>query len=144
MKRWKQPVATSYKLEPHFQKLDRVRTYPGMYIFPGAETYDGVSAYLLGYDHALEGALLIGFREWLVMRLGAGANLCWSALIPPLAFPKSKKPWKMPNTQEENRVAIDKLFELIFEFAAERGDDEAATKIRDGYEKWYEALKATW
>jgi|SRR5262245_38349893 len=132
----------SYKLEPHFQKLDRVRTHTGMYVFP--ETYEAVSAYLMGYDAALKGALLIGFREWLVMRLGAGTNLVWTALIPPLAFPEAKKTWKRPSTQEENRVAIDKLFELISEFAAERGDDEAATKIRDNYEKWYEALKATW
>jgi len=113
-----------------------------MYVFP--ETYEAVSAYLMGYDAALKGALLIGFREWLVMRLGAGTNLVWTALIPPLAFPEAKKTWKRPSTQEENRVAIDKLFELISEFAAERGDDEAATKIRDNYEKWYEALKATW
>jgi hypothetical protein len=135
-------MPTSHRLEPHFQKLDRVRTHTGMYIFP--ETYDGVSAYLSGYDHALEGALLIGFREWLVMRLGVGANLWWTELIPPLAFPESKEPWKRPSTHKENRVAIDKLFELMSEFAAELGDDEAATKIRSDYEKWYEALRATW
>ena len=135
-------MRTSYKLEAHFQKLDRVRTRTAMYVFP--DTYDSVSAYLLGYDAALEGALLIGFKEWLVMRLGAGINLVWTELIPPLAFPESKEPWKGPSTEDENRAAIDKLFELISEFAAERGDDEAATKIRNDYENWYQALKANW
>jgi hypothetical protein len=50
-------MPTSYKLEPHFEKLDRLRTHTAMYMVP--ETYDGLSAHLLGYDHALDGALLI-------------------------------------------------------------------------------------
>ena len=59
--------------------FENVRANPGMYI-PNA-TYEAVAAFVLGYDIACEGGVLVGFREWLIPRVGtpgttwAGRNL---------------------------------------------------------------------
>src|SRR5688572_4551159 len=49
-----------------------------MYIQP--ETYAVAAAFVLGYDQACEGGVLVGFREWLVVRVGTGPNLNWIGL----------------------------------------------------------------
>jgi len=38
-------------------------------------------AYVLGYDAGVLGSLLVGFREWLVVRLDAPSELEWPALV---------------------------------------------------------------
>ena len=38
------------------------------------ETYESAAAFVLGYDAACEGGPLMGFREWLVLRIGSGAQ----------------------------------------------------------------------
>lgn len=46
---------------------------------------DSIVAFLQGYDCALEGRVLLGFREYLIPRLGYGNNLAWFQLFQRLA-----------------------------------------------------------
>ena len=50
----------------HRELFEAVRKYTGMYVYP--ETYQAVSALVLGYDLACEGGVLEGFREWLQLK----------------------------------------------------------------------------
>ena len=52
---------------------------PGMYV--GEERYESFAGVILGMDLALRGRPLAGLREWLIVRLGSGNNLTWSALL---------------------------------------------------------------
>jgi hypothetical protein len=80
-----------------------IRKQPGMYVWP--DTYEAVIAYVQGYDAALEGALLLGFEEWLMAQMKWGSNLHWPALVPELI---KRRTGKAPD--------IDSLFGVIEEF----------------------------
>ncbi|AVP99111.1 hypothetical protein C7S18_18905 [Ahniella affigens] len=87
----------------------------GMYLMD--ERYETVTSFVSGYDCACEGGMLLGFREWLVLKLGKGGNLSWTALVLDLAFPKSRSPWTELNRgPDAHKVAVDTLFDLIDEF----------------------------
>ncbi len=80
-------------------------------------TYGAVAAFVLGYDIASEGGVLVGFREWLIPRVGVGNNLGWSALVLRLAFPEAVDPSATVGASSEmQRHAIDVLFRLVAEF----------------------------
>lgn len=70
------PVAWGRKrgrrVESHQRFWENFRKRTGMYV--GRITYDGVTAYLNGYDHACGGALLNGLREWLADTNQVGQN----------------------------------------------------------------------
>ncbi len=59
--------------------LANLRKRPGMYVYP--VTYDTAVAFVDGYDAATQRGLLVGFREWLIVKLDGGSNLVWSALV---------------------------------------------------------------
>ena len=59
--------------------IDHLTTRPGMWV--GSANYDLIVTFLNGYNHALGGAMLAGFHEWLEMRFGRGHSLAWPALI---------------------------------------------------------------
>ena len=52
---------------------------PGIFVNSGS--YVAVCAYLSGFDNALCGAALDGFREWLLMRGKEWNNMTWWALV---------------------------------------------------------------
>ncbi|MGW8568761.1 hypothetical protein [Streptomyces niveus] len=86
----------------------------GMYV--GRVTYEGVTAFLDGYDHAGGGVLLSGLTEWLADTKQAGQNLVWSAQVVGVVFPGGRpaEPW----SPEEHRQAVAGLFALLDEFFA--------------------------
>jgi hypothetical protein len=101
------------------------------------ETYAAVSAFVLGYDLAAQGGVLKGFREWLIVRLGAGNNLAWMALVLHLAFPgKSDPQVALQSSAATQRHAMDILFQLIAEFDDYRAAPDGLRKIYFEYEQW--------
>jgi hypothetical protein len=56
------------------------------HIFGGEPTVDQAIAFLAGFDCAWGYTLLRGYQEWLVVRLGGGYNIHWSALARKLAL----------------------------------------------------------
>ena len=95
--------------------FESIRLRPGMYFTE--ERYVVVAAFVLGYDAANDGQILEGYRDWLAEKLGFGANLSWEPLVLSLAFPDAKQPEIEVELSEKNqRVAIDLLFETIYQF----------------------------
>ncbi|QTE02949.1 hypothetical protein S1361_36785 [Streptomyces cyanogenus] len=107
-------------VESHQRFWESFRKRTGMYV--GRITYDGVTAYLNGYDHACGGVLLSGLREWLMDTKEVGQNLVWSAQVVQVVFPEGRpaEPW----SEDEHRKAVAGLFALLdefFEHLASRG-----------------------
>ncbi|MCM2417745.1 hypothetical protein [Streptomyces sp. RKAG293] len=64
------------------------RKRPGMFIPKGDPLgFDQAVTFLLGMDVGSGDALLFGFREFLVLKLGEGHNLTWSGLVVRLTVP---------------------------------------------------------
>jgi hypothetical protein len=100
-------------------------------------TYASVSALILGYDLANEGGVLIGFREWLIARLGLGNNLTWSVLVLHAAFPNATNPQEtVRSSRDADKQAIETLFELVAEFDHTRSAPDGLRKIFLDYEAW--------
>lgn len=106
------------------------------------ETFSSVTAFVGGYDIAVEGGLLVGFREWLILELGSGTNLGWPKLVLDLAFPDAKDSREaLKTTPNGERIAIDTFFELFAKFEEARGCRRDGLKdIYVAYEKNYEKL----
>jgi hypothetical protein len=102
-----------------------------------SETYHEVVGFVTGYDYACEGGTLCGFREWLILRLGFGSNLGWSALVLDAAFPDSKNPeTKLNAGPAAQRHAIETLFDLLTEFDEARSKYDGLKKIFLEYDQW--------
>jgi hypothetical protein len=113
--------------------IERILRRPGMYV--RSETVDSVFAFLEGYDQALEGGFLVGFREWLITQLGDAnyGNLAWSALVE-VTFERKRL---------EGRAALDEMFALLEAFTAARSQRDGLRSIFLKYEallrrkSWY-------
>ena len=127
----------------HRELFESVRNRTGMYVQP--ETYAVVAAFVSGYDAACQSGMLAGFKEWLVLRLGAGSNLHWSALVPEVAFPNARSPQDAvsasPNAE---RQAIQTLFDLLAEFDEVRSQHNGLKKVFLAYEQWEQNQKSRW
>lgn len=99
-------------------------------------TFPVAAALLLGYDLALEGGLLSGFREWLIPRANAGNELSWEDLVLQLAFPAANDPYAALVDDETNVHAIGVLFELVASFLEERQASDGVRRILMTYEGW--------
>jgi hypothetical protein len=113
----------------HRAAFDNVRRYPGMYF--SEVRFDVVAAFIQGFDAAYEGGVLIGFKEWIVLRLGYGTNLYWVPLVLDAAFP-DQKPGAMFGVSlsaADEKKAIDKLFELLDAFEHEVDTVNKLSKI---------------
>ena len=99
----------------HRAVFQDVRSRTGRFL--PEETYSAVCAFVTGYDCACEGGALLGFQEWLVVRLGMGENLAWSALVLYAVFPDTPDPRaRLRSDATFERVAIETLFDLLAEF----------------------------
>ena len=114
-------------MSSHTKLFENVRKRTGMYVL--RETYEAVAAFVLGYDAACEGGPLLGFREWLVLRLGSGANLAWPALVLQIAFPEAEDPETELSNPSADRRAIDTLFDLIAKFDEVRSQPDGLKTI---------------
>ncbi|MFI6848419.1 hypothetical protein OG535_18895 [Kitasatospora sp. NBC_00085] len=92
---------------------------PGMFI--GRSSFDGLTAYLEGYDqHARRhgGPGLDGWRDWLVARRGRDCNHAWPGQVRHIAMPEGWDSWELSPEAEERVIKV--LFELLDEFLTER------------------------
>src|SRR5688572_21475840 len=83
--------------------VDDLCNRPGKYgVFP--VSYGSVCAYLSGFDAARGGGAMLGFPQWLIVRLNDGNNLHWAGLARRL-FPE--------NPREINEVKLsDEMHEI--------------------------------
>jgi hypothetical protein len=115
--------------------FENIHRRPGLYGLDGS--YAQFCAFVSGVDHGNDGALLTGFREWLVTRAGKGNNLTWPALVRHLAFPGTDRPAAAPtDSPQTNQAAADRLFALLAEFFDLRAEHGGVVKIFDGYLAW--------
>jgi hypothetical protein len=106
--------------------IEKVRDRPGMYV--GCETFDGIVAFISGYDAALLNGFLVGFREWLIVRANDGSNLAWDGILT-LLLSKSVD-------YKESSQKQPGLFRLLEEFWAARNAPDGLRRIYMEYEKW--------
>lgn len=85
-----------------------------------------VIAFVQGYDTALAGGLLAGFREWMIVRVDGGSNLAWTALVP-LALDSSPR---------DTDAQIEGFFQLLEEFLAAKNASDGLRRILHRYEAW--------
>ncbi len=99
-------------VDSHQRFWESFRDRTGMYV--GRITYEGVTAYLDGYDHASGGVLLNGLREWLAATYGVGENLVWAAQVVQVVFPEGRpdSPW----SQDQHTRAVEGLIALLEEY----------------------------
>jgi hypothetical protein len=126
----------------HHQALfEKLQKYTGMYVL--SETYGEVVAFVMGYDTACEGGVLIGFREWLAVRLGKGSNLSWPPLVLMATFPDADLPEEVvKNGARERRLAIDTLFMLVREFDTVVAEQDGLSNVLLAYREKFEAWGA--
>ena len=118
--------------------FSEVRDRPGLYGLDGS--FRGFCAFVHGADAGNDWQLLAGFRESLVVRVGAGNNLTWPALVLRLAWPDVDTGWLELVTQpDRNRTAVDALFSLLEEYLDRRAVADGLVTIFDEYLTWLKA-----
>jgi hypothetical protein len=105
----------------------------GMFFQPAE--FDVAAAFLEGFDTAVNDGALIGFREWLIIKLGYGNNLGWPRLVLYLAFPDTKEPQRQLSTAEQ-KTAMIAMRDLLKEFAQDREAPNGLLRIYLRYYKW--------
>jgi hypothetical protein len=98
----------------------------------GLKSFDSVVAFVNGYDCASNGTFLLGFREWLIVRLSAGNNLSWIALVRRL----TDRPRESANEVDEGTRALFCFFDALELFFRERDSPNGYRKIFASYESW--------
>lgn len=111
-----------------------LKRYTGMYI---QESYGEASAFVYGCDAGNDFGLLLGFREWLIVRLDGYNNLAWHALVLLVAFPgENVLEEDIVASKERTRKAIDALCDLLIEFLQMRETRDGVHKIFEQYSEW--------
>ncbi len=101
------------------EHVELIRTRPGMYGLDG--TYGDYVTYLSGYDAGTQGSALLGFREWLLLKLGRQSSFVWSGLITELALPGlSPSPGYRSLDGEQSQIAVGALFQFLGDFLRDR------------------------
>ena len=119
----------------HQEIFASVRRRTGMYL--QQETYAVVAAFVLGFDQAYEGGVLVGFREWLATCLMVGSNLSWPALVLQASFPNTESPEDAVHANAKSeRLAIETLFDLLDEFEKVRSKPNGLQDVFLAYQRW--------
>jgi len=116
--------------------IEHLEKRPAMFGLDGS--FREVSIFLEGVDLAKEGALLSGFREWLVVEVGAGNNLSWKALVLRLAFPDGVPASNIVRglAPSDDQMAAEKLFDVLSRYRTARRRQNGLLQIFDSYLKW--------
>jgi hypothetical protein len=109
-----------------------MRKCPGMYL--PAVTYDTTVAFVNGYDTATQRGFLVGFREWLAVKLDGGSNLTWHALVINLLQRTTRM--KELESQDDHKAAIEFLFATLDQFLDERDVSGGVRRVYIAYEHW--------
>jgi hypothetical protein len=107
------------------------------------DRFETVVAFVLGCDAGNQNGLLVGFHEWLTLKLGDMDNLVWWAQVLHIAFPEGVPD---PRFEADNAQAVSTLFDLLDEFLASMqrwGEPQlllyeyfAWQQSKPGYESW--------
>lgn len=93
-------------------------------------SYGDYVTYLYGYDAGTQGSALLGFREWLLLRLGRRSSFVWSSLITELAVPGDSGSFGYRGLDEEqNRTAVRALFQFLGDFLQDRDAERDGLRI---------------
>jgi hypothetical protein len=104
-------------------------------------TFSEVCAFLIGYDLALEGGMLTGFREWIIVRLDADREeFAWPGHVVVAAFSGPVATEKM--TSEEDAFARETLFRLLDEFLVVRNKRDGLSEIFLKHVAWVSAQRS--
>ncbi|WP_437937207.1 hypothetical protein [Sorangium sp. So ce341] len=113
-------------------------------------SYSTIVAFVEGYDLALYGGFLVGFREWLIVKLDDGNNLSWSALVLNLMGHAGDRSSTEGKSAEGQSAAIEFLFDTLEKFIDEREAPSGLRRIYRSYENWltrqdwYSPLSPDW
>jgi hypothetical protein len=122
-------------MRQHRALFEAIRARPGMYL--PEETYAAAASLVLGYDLACEGGLLVGFREWLVVRVDLGPNLTWHALVLHAAFPSARNAQDaVLASTESQRHGIDTLFALLAEYDDVCAQRDGLVAVMRAFDRW--------
>jgi hypothetical protein len=97
-------------------------------------SYGAYVTYLYGYDAGSRDSALLGFREWMLLKLGHESSFVWSSLVTQVALPEvSPGPGYRDLDEEQNKVAVEALFRFLGEFLRDRDSrrDGLRTIFRD-------------
>lgn len=98
----------------HTNAFLNIRNKTGMYLLK--ESYVAVASYIEGYNQALEGEVLNGFKEWLVVKGDLPDNLTWSVLVLDFLNLDDCSLTLVEQSNATSRLAINKLVNLYVEF----------------------------
>ena len=101
------------ELNQQIDFIEHLTTRPSMWVW--RPSYDSITAFLVGYDHALHGGLLEGYREWLTMKFGYGHNLAWPALLVIDALGEDALELQQRSAQDE-KLLLERLRESLTEY----------------------------
>lgn len=121
----------------HRELLRQVRRRPGMFFGRSDVNFDKLVAFLVGLDLGARGGLLNGFREYLILRLGEESSLWWPALAIKVTAPGAAP---RPDTHDDDRAAVDGLFDLLDEFLAEFPEGHSRSRLFQEYFLWKQQL----
>ncbi len=113
-------------MKKHYPILDELRERAEMHV--PRESYSAVCSFLLGYDCALGGEPLRGFKEWLAVTAGGGSNLGWPTLALAYILQARGDPWEALEGHQEKQV-LERLFSLLDEFEHVRNEAGLSTVV---------------
>jgi hypothetical protein len=136
-------------MQPGDRLLEALKR-PGM--FMPRVSYDSMVAFAVGFDFANDGGPLVGFQEWICLKLGGlGRNLFWSELVLKYTFPDAHSPREvLAQNGEQDERAMNTLRKLLDEFWDERASLTGLRKIYVKYqrdlekEEWYGPSSPHW
>ena len=102
------------------------------------QTYREATAFLVGFDSAVMGELLKGFREWLIVRVNGGYNMAFPWLVEMLM---AKAP--LTENDDKNRAEIEFLMATLDEFLTARSESDGLRRIFFEYERWLTRQRGT-
>jgi len=111
--------------------LINVLKRPGMYL--PSTTSDAFVAFLMGYDAGTQGGLLVGLREWLIVKLGTGNNLAWPALLQHWLVQARAQP---RSSSESETRSLELITSLLEQFSSERDAPSGLRRIFASYDAW--------
>lgn len=108
--------------------------YPDMFV--QKLDFDTAAAFIQGFDVAYNGGVLIGFREWLILKLEYGNNFVWPELFLRFAFPESDAPRTQELPKADQKRLIGLLFEALEAFWNEKDTADGLQKIFIRHAEW--------
>jgi hypothetical protein len=108
-------------------------------LFFSPNEFDVAVAFLQGFNLAGGSGLLVGFHEWLVVRLGFGNNLVWCELVLHAIFPDDSSPRNRLQEAGMQEFAVNCLFALLAVFAEDKGSRRGLFWILLRHQQWLES-----